>query len=289
MKQVQKIWEEPMLLTPSVISCCDPCNLERSVRMLEAEGIPALHVDILDGHFSPSMPLGLDAVAQLKTKTALPFDVHLMATEHDFFVTELIGMGVEQIVFHVETERHLDYRAQSNPRGRNSRRCGAQTGNAAQHPGLCAREMRCGAVNADQSRLCAVPRGGAGSLRRAENPGAARDDLVARLADKDYFGRADLERKFAAVRCRWNGRQFCRGQHLHPKGTIGREHTAIAAIPQGTAGGTDMKQEEYEKTAELVLGELDEALHLGSRRTVWSGSWKPWTRQIRCFLSAWAA
>ena len=92
-----------MLLTPSVISCCDPCNLERSVRMLEAEGIPALHVDILDGHFSPSMPLGLDAVAQLKTKTALPFDVHLMATEHDFFVTELIGMGVEQIVFHVET------------------------------------------------------------------------------------------------------------------------------------------------------------------------------------------
>ena len=99
-----------MLLTPSVISCCDPCNLERSVRMLEAEGIPALHVDILDGHFSPSMPLGLDAVAQLKTKTALPFDVHLMATEHDFFVTELIGMGVEQIVFHVETERHLDYR-----------------------------------------------------------------------------------------------------------------------------------------------------------------------------------
>ena len=70
MKQVQKIWEEPMLLTPSVISCCDPCNLERSVRMLEAEGIPALHVDILDGHFSPSMPLGLDAVAQLKTKRA---------------------------------------------------------------------------------------------------------------------------------------------------------------------------------------------------------------------------
>ena len=49
-----------------------------------------------------------------------------------------------------------------------------------------------------------------------------------------------------------------------------------------------MKQEEYEKTAELVLGELDEALHL-VRRTVWSGSWKPWTRQIRCFLSAWAA
>ena len=73
MKQVQKIWEEPMLLTPSVISCCDPCNLERSVRMLEAEGIPALHVDILDGHFSPKYAAGAGCVcaAQNKNCTAV--------------------------------------------------------------------------------------------------------------------------------------------------------------------------------------------------------------------------
>ena len=36
-------------------------QLERDVSELEKAGIGQIHVDILDGHFSPSMPLGLDA------------------------------------------------------------------------------------------------------------------------------------------------------------------------------------------------------------------------------------
>lgn len=67
-----------------------------------------LHVDILDGHFSPSMPLGLDTVRQLRKKTDLFFDCHLMTTEQDFFVDELLDIGVDQIVFHGETQPHID-------------------------------------------------------------------------------------------------------------------------------------------------------------------------------------
>ena len=52
------IWKEQCILSPSLISCCDMCRLGESVRALEAAGIGMLHVDILDGHFSPSMPLG---------------------------------------------------------------------------------------------------------------------------------------------------------------------------------------------------------------------------------------
>ena len=105
-----EIWRKGCIVSPSLISCCDLCNLESSVRSLEQAGIQMLHVDILDGHFSPSMPLGLDTVRQLREKTDLAFDVHLMAAANDFFVEELLKIGVQQIVFHAETEPHIDNR-----------------------------------------------------------------------------------------------------------------------------------------------------------------------------------
>ena len=104
------IWNQKCVISPSLISICDMCNLESSVRQLENAGIEMLHVDILDGHFSPSLPLGLDTVRQLRKKTDMFFDVHLMATAHDFFISELLDIGVESIVFHGEMEPHLDYR-----------------------------------------------------------------------------------------------------------------------------------------------------------------------------------
>ena len=104
------IYNEKCILSPSLISICDLCNLEGSVRQLEQAGIEMLHVDILDGHFSPSMPLGLDTVRQLRKKTDMIFDVHLMTTAHDFFVEELLDIGVEQLVFHGEMEPHMDNR-----------------------------------------------------------------------------------------------------------------------------------------------------------------------------------
>lgn len=101
------VWKEPCLLSPSLI-CLDMCNLESQIRVLENAGIQMLHVDILDGHFSPSMPLGLDTVRQLRQKTAMQFDCHVMVTAQDYFVDELLDIGVEQIVFHAETQPHID-------------------------------------------------------------------------------------------------------------------------------------------------------------------------------------
>ncbi len=101
------IWKQPCVFAPSLI-CLDMCNLESQVRLLEQNGVQMLHVDILDGHFSPSMPLGLDTVRQLRAKTNLVFDCHVMATEQDYFVDELLDIGVQQIVFHAETQPHID-------------------------------------------------------------------------------------------------------------------------------------------------------------------------------------
>ena len=104
---MKEIWNESCILSPSLI-CLDMCNLEREVKTLENNGIKMLHVDILDGHFSPSMPLGLDTVRQLREKTDLFFDCQVMVTEQDFFVDELLDIGGDQIVFHGETQPHID-------------------------------------------------------------------------------------------------------------------------------------------------------------------------------------
>ena len=101
------IWNEKCIISPSLI-CLDMCNLESQIRILEQSGIQMLHVDILDGHFSPSMPLGLDTVRQLRKITDLQFDCHVMVTEQDYFVDELLDIGVQQIVFHGETQPHID-------------------------------------------------------------------------------------------------------------------------------------------------------------------------------------
>lgn len=104
---MSSIWQESCILSPSLI-CLDMCNLESQVRILEKSGIQMLHVDILDGHFSPSMPLGLDTVRQLRQRTPLQFDCHVMVTAQDYFVDELLDIGVDQIVFHAETQPHID-------------------------------------------------------------------------------------------------------------------------------------------------------------------------------------
>lgn len=94
-------------ISPSLI-CLDMINILEQVRELEANGIQMLHVDILDGHFSPSMPLGFELVRQLREKTELAFDCHVMVNNPEYFVDELLDIGVQQIVFHTETAEHVD-------------------------------------------------------------------------------------------------------------------------------------------------------------------------------------
>lgn len=101
------IWKKSCHISPSMITL-DMCNLEQQCKMVEKAGFELIHVDILDGHFSPSMPLGLDTVKQLREKTNLAFEAHIMTTEPQFFVDELIEAGASQIVFHIETCDHVD-------------------------------------------------------------------------------------------------------------------------------------------------------------------------------------
>lgn len=97
-----RIWIEPSLM------CADLCNLEAEIRSLEALGVEALHLDIMDAHFVPNMPLGLECISQLRQRASVPLDAHLMVEDPAFFVPKLAQAGVTYMSIHAESNAHLD-------------------------------------------------------------------------------------------------------------------------------------------------------------------------------------
>jgi len=104
--------QETVSVTPvrfsASLMCADLLNLEDHVRQLEAMGVHYLHFDLMDAHFTPNMPMGMVVLEQLRERTQLPFDVHLMVEDNDLFVRQLAPLGMQCISVHAESALHLD-------------------------------------------------------------------------------------------------------------------------------------------------------------------------------------
>ncbi|MFH1741180.1 MAG: ribulose-phosphate 3-epimerase [bacterium] len=101
-KNSQSLQSSSVQIAPSIM-CADLCNMEAEIRRFEAVAVDWLHIDLMDAHFVPNMPLGLEILRQLRVKTNLPFDVHLMVENNEFFIGELARIGVQQISIHAES------------------------------------------------------------------------------------------------------------------------------------------------------------------------------------------
>lgn len=86
---------------PSVLAA-DFANLEREVRAAEETGCPALHLDVMDGHFVPNLSFGLPVVEAIRGITKLPLDVHLMIDNPADYVRRYRDAGADAITFHAE-------------------------------------------------------------------------------------------------------------------------------------------------------------------------------------------
>ena len=99
--------QSDVLVAPSIM-CADLCNLESDIKALESVGVDLLHFDLMDAHFVPNMPIGLELLSQLRPKTDCHYDVQLMVEDNDFFISKLSEIGVQQITVHAESAIHLD-------------------------------------------------------------------------------------------------------------------------------------------------------------------------------------
>lgn len=89
-------------VAPSILSADFSC-LGREIKRVELAGADMLHIDVMDGHFVPNITIGPVVVKDIRRKTKLPLDVHLMIKTPEKFIDDFVDAGSDMITIHIET------------------------------------------------------------------------------------------------------------------------------------------------------------------------------------------
>lgn len=93
-------------IAPSIM-CAPMFELGKYVAEMEQHNIELVHIDIMDGSFVQNYTLGTNFVKELKSKTNIPLDIHLMIEDPEKKLQWFeFGEG-DYVSVHFEATRHL--------------------------------------------------------------------------------------------------------------------------------------------------------------------------------------
>ena len=94
------------LVAPALLSA-DFARLGEALGIIKAAGASMVHVDVMDGHFTPDLTVGQPVIRSLRRATDLALDVRLAIERPERYVGEFIEAGADRIAIHPESTARL--------------------------------------------------------------------------------------------------------------------------------------------------------------------------------------
>ena len=82
-------------------------TLAEEIKDVERAGADWIHIDVMDGHFVPTLTFGPLVIGAVRPATKLTFDVHLMIERPELHIASYVAAGADRITVHAEACVHL--------------------------------------------------------------------------------------------------------------------------------------------------------------------------------------